>query len=364
MFNIQQQEKQDNFFDSPQDYEVLKAFEFLKTQNNRENSEFNINYEIENSQETEVIYQSDESSEISDIKSQKLYNYQNIQNGLQTSEFVEKDEIEDLKILEENQGLKQIQMQKVNQNGSVQSIQLIQQCKIEDQNEKNEEESLSIIQDELSQINEKKIGSGFSDFKYNSPPSNLCKRTNLNLRKSLQITQSASSHQQNYSDKENNNQQGRKTLDPQMEDNLIKWIKSSKLQNQLITRNDILQKAKQFSQFPQKFKASKGWLARFIKRTNLKKYISSGYSLNQQQKQQQQQNMQDYNNLDNDTEIKIVKQLNHNGQRIMTQKHQQEISQNQIPINYKNTDFLFGQQINNSRINHREIREFKCINIR
>lgn len=58
-------------------------------------------------------------------------------------------------------------------------------------------------------------------------------------------------------------------MDPNMENSLFEWcLKEIKDQKRLLTRSSIKQKARNLSQYPGTFKASKGWLDKFMKRYN------------------------------------------------------------------------------------------------
>lgn len=61
---------------------------------------------------------------------------------------------------------------------------------------------------------------------------------------------------------------GRKTLDPDMEDDLYDWClaESKRKEGKPLSRSTLKQAARKFSRFPGSFKASKGWLDKFIKR--------------------------------------------------------------------------------------------------
>ena len=61
---------------------------------------------------------------------------------------------------------------------------------------------------------------------------------------------------------------GRKTLDPDMEYELYQWC-LSQLTDKPLTRGLIKQRARNLSRFQGSFKASKGWLDKFIKRYEL-----------------------------------------------------------------------------------------------
>jgi hypothetical protein len=63
---------------------------------------------------------------------------------------------------------------------------------------------------------------------------------------------------------------GRKTMDPEMEESLLKWIEKIMYDNDGIfpESKDIKLKAKEFSSNPT-FKASKGWCDKFIKRNSM-----------------------------------------------------------------------------------------------
>ena len=62
---------------------------------------------------------------------------------------------------------------------------------------------------------------------------------------------------------------GRKVMDPQMEIDLIHWIKSEKLFMKKITGKQIQDKARSLSR-SEKFLASKGWLEKFLKKYDIK----------------------------------------------------------------------------------------------
>lgn len=54
-----------------------------------------------------------------------------------------------------------------------------------------------------------------------------------------------------------------------MENSLFEWcLQEIKFQKKLLTRSSIKQKARSLSQYPGTFKASKGWLDKFMKRYN------------------------------------------------------------------------------------------------
>lgn len=58
---------------------------------------------------------------------------------------------------------------------------------------------------------------------------------------------------------------GRKTLDPQMEEDLTSWLlRFHKLNNYIPQPHLIKKMAKEFSNYPDRFKASKGWYEWFI----------------------------------------------------------------------------------------------------
>lgn len=60
---------------------------------------------------------------------------------------------------------------------------------------------------------------------------------------------------------------GRKTHDPQMETKLCEWVRNFReIYDELPARKHIKETAIKFSQFPQKFKASKGWYEKFMLR--------------------------------------------------------------------------------------------------
>lgn len=62
---------------------------------------------------------------------------------------------------------------------------------------------------------------------------------------------------------------GRKTMDPNMEQSLFEWcINEIKTHKRLLSRSVIKQKARLLSQHKLNFKASKGWLDKFMKRFN------------------------------------------------------------------------------------------------
>lgn len=62
---------------------------------------------------------------------------------------------------------------------------------------------------------------------------------------------------------------GRKTLDPQMESDLRDWIhRYCELNSRQPNSNLIKKMAKKLSNFPERFKASKGWYEKFTQRFN------------------------------------------------------------------------------------------------
>lgn len=64
---------------------------------------------------------------------------------------------------------------------------------------------------------------------------------------------------------------GRKTKDPQMEEQLIKWIKDYEDLNMKFPSQKLIKKiALQLSNFKDSFKASKGWYEKFIIRYKAK----------------------------------------------------------------------------------------------
>lgn len=74
---------------------------------------------------------------------------------------------------------------------------------------------------------------------------------------------------------------GRKTQDPLMEKKLLLWIKDYMNENEdaLPPRKMITQYAKSFSSHPRDFKASKGWLDKFLKRKSITGYTPSNSEL-------------------------------------------------------------------------------------
>lgn len=65
---------------------------------------------------------------------------------------------------------------------------------------------------------------------------------------------------------------GRKRMDQEMEEKLHRWcIEESLKKGRPVSRLQIRQKALEFSKFPEKFKASKGWTDKFVKKYNLRK---------------------------------------------------------------------------------------------
>lgn len=64
---------------------------------------------------------------------------------------------------------------------------------------------------------------------------------------------------------------GRKKEDPEMEELVFEWLKERYLKQRLpATRNEIREKALEFSNKKDKFKASKGWLEKFFTRYDCK----------------------------------------------------------------------------------------------
>ena len=61
-------------------------------------------------------------------------------------------------------------------------------------------------------------------------------------------------------------------MDEEMETNLHKWCLEESLNcERPVSRHQIRQKALELSKFPDKFKASKGWTDKFVKKYNLRK---------------------------------------------------------------------------------------------
>ena len=67
---------------------------------------------------------------------------------------------------------------------------------------------------------------------------------------------------------------GRKRMDEEMELDLYNWCIQEGLNlGRPVTRKMIRQRALELSKFPNKFKASKGWTDKFVKKFNLRKRV-------------------------------------------------------------------------------------------
>lgn len=65
---------------------------------------------------------------------------------------------------------------------------------------------------------------------------------------------------------------GRKRMDEEMEQKLHSWCLEECLsQGRPVSRSEIRKKALELSKYPEKFKASKGWTDKFVKKYNLRK---------------------------------------------------------------------------------------------
>ena len=79
-----------------------------------------------------------------------------------------------------------------------------------------------------------------------------------------------------FQSQSNNKGGGRKTLDPEMEDELYDWCleESERKEGKPLSRSTLKQAARRLSRFPGTFKASKGWLDKFIKRYKISKLLA------------------------------------------------------------------------------------------
>lgn len=65
---------------------------------------------------------------------------------------------------------------------------------------------------------------------------------------------------------------GRKLMDAQMEANLYQWILNEmKVKQRKVSRSEIRKKALELSQYQDRFKASKGWTDKFVRKNGLKR---------------------------------------------------------------------------------------------
>ncbi|EAS06629.3 Tc5 transposase DNA-binding domain protein (macronuclear) [Tetrahymena thermophila SB210] len=82
---------------------------------------------------------------------------------------------------------------------------------------------------------------------------------------------------------------GRKKEDPQMEDQVYKWLKDKYYNEQAyVSRNQIREKALELSNKKDKFKASKGWLEKFFARYNCK-FMCKKEAISDKQNEQKQE---------------------------------------------------------------------------
>ncbi|KEJ83005.1 hypothetical protein OXYTRIMIC_466 [Oxytricha trifallax] len=74
---------------------------------------------------------------------------------------------------------------------------------------------------------------------------------------------------------------GRKTKDPVMEGKLYKWFIEQKSRGEVVSAKKLKSKAKELSEYPEEFYASKGWLDKFKNRYGLEVTKEEGVLKNQ-----------------------------------------------------------------------------------